>query len=234
MGVQPRARAALAAAIIAVATLAHAGLPERLGDVPGAAGARQSSPASTGESFDERYRRGQQANAAIKTLTAQFTEVTTSSLLTRDLVSHGTMAVQRPSRVILRYTDPERRIVLIDGNRMTMTWPSRNITQVSDIRRAQERVQRYFVEGSAAELRREFDIEPRPASERPGTDEVTLRPRRRQIRETLSRLDVWVDPSTSLPTAMRMFFANGDVKTMTFENVATNPVLDAKAFSVEP
>jgi outer membrane lipoprotein-sorting protein len=215
MDVQPRALAALAAAIITAATLVG-----------------QSPPASTRDSFDDRYRRGQQANAAIKTLTAQFTEVTTSSLLTRDLVSHGTMAVERPSRVILRYTDPERRIVLIDGNRLTMTWPSRNLTRVSDVRRAQERVQRYFVEGNAAELRREFDIELHAASERPGTDEVSLRPRRRQIRETLSRLDVWVDPSTTLPTALRMVFANGDVKTMTFEKVATNPVLDPNAFSV--
>jgi outer membrane lipoprotein-sorting protein len=217
MNVQYRAPVAIALMIVAAVTLGIAA---------------QTSPAAARDSFDERYRRGQQANADIKTLTAEFTEVTTSSLLTRPLVSRGTIAVQRPSRVILRYTDPERRIVLIDGNRMTMTWPSRNLRQVSDIRRTQERVQRYFVNGSAAELRREFDVELAATSERPGTDEVTLRPRRRQIAETLSRLDLWVDPSTSLLTAMRMAFVNGDTKTMTLANVATNPVLEPGAFSV--
>jgi outer membrane lipoprotein-sorting protein len=214
---QYRALAAIVLTIVAAVTLGTAA---------------QTPAAPSRESFDDRYRRGQQANAGLKTLTADFTEVTTSSLLTRPLVSRGTIAVQRPSRVILRYTDPEPRVVLIDGNRMTMTWPSRNIRQVSDIGRTQERVQRYFVNGSAAELRREFDVELAATSERPGTDEVTLRPRRRQIRETLSRLDLWVDPSTSLLTAMRMAFANGDTKTMTLANVATNPTLESGAFSV--
>jgi len=189
--------------------------------------------AAAQESFDDLYRRGQQANAGIKTMTAQFTETTTSSLLARPLVSRGTLAVQRPSRVILRYADPEPRVVLIDGNKLTLAWPSRQLRQESDIRRAQERIQRYFVNGSAADLRGEFDIEQRQASERPGLLELRLRPKRRQIRDTLTLLDVWVNPETSLLSAMRMTFANGDTKTMTFEQVVANPPLAADAFTVE-
>ena len=68
-------------------------------------------------------------------------------------------------------------------------------------------------------------------SARPGTDEVRLRPRRRQIRETLSTLDLWVDPKTALLVAMRMTFANGDTKTMTFEDLTVNPPLPAGTFS---
>ncbi len=184
-------------------------------------------------SFDESYRRAQQANAALKTLTGRFTETTTSALLTRPLMAHGTLAVQRPSRVILRYTDPEPRVVLIDGDRMTLVWPSRQLRQESDIRRAQSRVQRYFVGGSAEELRREFDIEQRAVSERPGTTEVRLRPKRKQIREALTILDLWVNPSTALLAAMRMTFANGDTKTMVFADVVANTPLEADAFTVE-
>ena len=66
----------------------------------------------------------QQVNADLKTLTAHFTETTTSSLLTRPLVSRGTLAVERPSRVVLRYDEPEARVVLIDGDTMTMSWPA--------------------------------------------------------------------------------------------------------------
>jgi outer membrane lipoprotein-sorting protein len=148
-------------------------------------------------------------------------------------VSRGTLTVQRPSRVILRYSDPEPRVVLIDGDRMTTTWPSRQLHQHTDIARAQKRVQRYFVQGSAEELRREFDIELPSTSERPGTQEVRLRPKRKQIRETLRMLDLWIDPTTSLLSAMRMTFANGDTKTMTLARVVTNPALGPDAFSVE-
>lgn len=215
MSVQRRARSLISTALVSASLISA------------------STALALQESFDDLYRRGQQANASLRTMTADFTESTTSSLLTRPLVSRGTLAVQRPSRVILRYRDPEPRVVLIDGPKMTLTWPSRQIRQESDIRRAQERVQRYFVNGSPAELRREFDVEPRATSERPGTYEVTLRPKRKQIRETLTRLDLWVDPASSLLQAMRMSFANGDTKTMTFENVVANPTLGQETFSVE-
>src|SRR5206468_6860017 len=79
--------------------------------------ARQSPrSASATESFDQLYERGQRVNASIRTLTAQFTEATTSSLLVRPLITKGTLAVERPSRVVLHYTEPESRGVLIDTN----------------------------------------------------------------------------------------------------------------------
>jgi outer membrane lipoprotein-sorting protein len=197
-----------------------------------AASAPQPAPhqsASGQEAFDDLYQRGQRANAAIKTLTAHFTETTSSSLLTRPLVAHGTLAVERPSRVVLHYTDPELRAVLIDADRMTMSWPGRHIEQVTDIGAAQGRVQKYFVNGSAADLRRQFDIQTHDA---PGKVQVTMVPKRKQIRETLTRLDLWVDRSSLLLTAMQMTFANGDTKLMTFENVVPNAAIGPGTFAL--
>jgi len=197
---------------------------------------RQETPrpdAPRRESFDDLYLRGQRANAAIKTLTAQFTEVTSSSLLTRQLVSHGRLAVERPGRVVLRYTQPEGRLVLIDGNRMTLSWPSHNVRQSTDIGTAQGRVQKYFVNGTAAELRRQFDIEEHDRTDRPGTYHVTMVPKRKQIRESLTRLDLWVMRSTLLLDAMRMTFANGDTKKMSYEEVVPNAALEPGTFSLD-
>ena len=104
----------------------------------------------------------------MKTLTAPFIETTTSSLLTRPLVARGTLAVERPSRVVLRYTEPDERVVLIDGDTMTMSWPSRNVRQSTDIGAAQKRIQKYFVDSSPDELRGHFTIAAREADDRPG------------------------------------------------------------------
>jgi len=183
------------------------------------------------ESFDELYRRGQQANAGMKTLTARFTETTTSPLLTRPLVARGTLSVERPSRVVMRYDDPEPRVVLIDGDRMILSWPGRNMRQVTNIARAQGRVQKYFVNSTATELRKEFDIQPRETSERPGLYEVSMVPERKQIKETLTRLDLWVDPAASVLTAMPMTFAGGDTKLMEFTDIVSNPALAANTFA---
>jgi outer membrane lipoprotein carrier protein len=186
------------------------------------------------DGFDDIYARGQQVNGAMKTLTARFTETTTSTLLTRPITARGRLWVERPSRVILRYTDPDTRIVLMDGKRMTVAWPSRNINQTIDITAAQDRVQKYFVNGTAADLRRQFEIETRDEGDgRRGAYYVSMVPKRKQVRETLARLELRVDRTSMLPDAMKMTFANGDLKTMTFEDVVANAPLDAGTFSLD-
>ena len=56
--------------------------------------------------FDEIYARGRGIETSLKTVTARFTETTTSSLLSRPLVAQGTLAVERPSKIVLRYSEP--------------------------------------------------------------------------------------------------------------------------------
>ena len=190
---------------------------------------------TAGPSFDELYSRGQKLNAGIQTLTARFTETTSSSLLERPLVSRGMLYVQRTGpapRVALHYTDPDVRTVLIDGNRMTTSWPSRNIRTNHNIRRAQSEVKKHFTSNDAGDLRKLFQITLRPVSARPGTHEVLLVPTEKRISETLTRLELWADEATGLLKAMRMTFRNGDLKLMEFEDVSPNAAIDPVVFSV--
>ena len=196
--------------------------------------ARQAPVASkaASASFDELYRRGQEANKGIRTITATFVETTTNALLDRPIVERGRLYVERPSRVALHYTDPPDRRTIIDGKWLTTLWPSRNVRTRMDVGAAQGRVQRYFVGGDAGELRRIFDIELREPSARAGTHEVLMLPKRRQIREGLSRLELWVDEGSGLLRAMRMTFPNGDAKLMEFEGVTPNAPIDPAVFVV--
>ena len=65
--------------------------------------------------------------------------------------------MERPGRVALHYTEPDEHTVIIDGDRMTVAWPSRGILQTKDIGASQRRVQKYFVDSSPDELRSHFD-----------------------------------------------------------------------------
>jgi outer membrane lipoprotein-sorting protein len=194
---------------------------------------KPAAPKAAGSpSFDELYSRGRKANAGLTTLTARFTETTTrTSLLTRPIVERGMLYVQRPSRrVALHYSDPPDKVVIIDGDRMIQLVPPLK-TMTRDIGATQRRVQRYFDDGDAAELRKVFDIELRDASRRPGTREVAMVPKRKQIQEALSALDLWIDESTALLSAMRMTFSNGDTKLMEFTEVTPNSAIDASVFT---
>jgi len=186
--------------------------------------------ASHGDLFDELFAQGQAKNGNLKTLTASFVETTTSTLLTKPLVSSGTLAVERPSRIVMRYAKPDDRVVLIDGDTLTMFWPSKNVRQSKDIGAAQKRIQKYFVDSNPNELRSHFTITAREATDRPGTYDVEMIPKRKQIQEGLSKLELWVDRSTQLMTAMRMTFPNGDTKLLTFADVKANVPIDPALF----
>jgi len=186
--------------------------------------------ASHRDLFDELFAQGQAKNGNLKTLTASFVETTTSTLLTKPLVSSGTLAVERPSRIVMRYAKPDDRVVLIDGDTLTMFWPSKNVRQSKDIGAAQKRIQKYFVDSNPNELRSHFTITAREATDRPGTYDVEMIPKRKQIQEGLSKLELWVDRSTQLMTAMRMTFPNGDTKLLTFTDVKANAPIDPALF----
>jgi outer membrane lipoprotein-sorting protein len=199
-----------------------------------AASALGTAAPTRADLFDELFKQGQAKNGAMKTLTASFVETTSSTLLTKPLVSSGTLAVVRPSRIVLRYTQPDERVVLIDGDMMTMSWPSRHLRESKDIGASQKRIQKYFADSSPDELRSHFTIAAREAEDRPGTYLVTMVPKRKQILEGLSRLDLWVDRTTELLVAMKMSFPSGDTKLMTFTDVKPNAPIDPSVFSVGP
>lgn len=199
-----------------------------------AASALGTAAPTRADLFDELFKQGQAKNGAMKTLTASFVETTSSTLLTKPLVSSGTLAVVRPSRIVLRYTQPDERVVLIDGDMMTMSWPSRHLRESRDIGASQKRIQKYFADSSPDELRSHFTIAAREAEDRPGTYLVTMVPKRKQILEGLSRLDLWVDRTTELLVAMKMSFPSGDTKLMTFTDVKPNALIDPSVFSVGP
>lgn len=198
----------------------------------GAALAASLAAAPPRDLFDDIYARSRGIEASLKTVTARFTETTTSSLLSKPVVSRGTLAVVRPDRIVLRYADPEPHVVLIDGAQMTFSWPSRSIAQRSDIGAARKRVDKYFVDKNPDELRRAFTIATVTASDPPNTWHITMQPTRSQIRQGLSRLHLWIDRTSMLLTAMKMEFPNGDSKLMSFEDVQVNGTVDPKLFSI--
>jgi outer membrane lipoprotein-sorting protein len=181
--------------------------------------------------FDEIYARGRGIETSLKTVSARFTETTTSSLLSRPLVAHGALAVERPSKIVLRYSDPESRTVLIDRNTLTLVWPSHAVRQQTDIGAAQGRIEKYFLDKTPGELRRNFSITATEADDRAGTWRVTMVPTRKQIQQGLTRLELWIDRTSMLLAAMRMTFPNADTKLMVFENVVVNGPIDPKVFS---
>lgn len=180
--------------------------------------------------FDEIYARGRPLETTLKTLTARFTETSQSPLLARPLVAGGTIAVIRPSRVAMHYTVPDSRTVIIDGGKLRLVWPSHAIDRTTPIGAMEKRIQQYFVDTSPKQLRSHFDIDARVASDRPNAWLLTMKPRRKPIREGLSALELWIQQDRVILSAMRMIFPSGDSKLLEFADVRLNPPIDDAVF----
>jgi outer membrane lipoprotein-sorting protein len=187
------------------------------------AGIASMSSAGQKDLFDEIYARGKPIEENLKTLTAEFKETSTSPLLNEPIVVSGTLTVERPSKVVLSYTVPDNRLVTIDENTMHVSWPSRAIDRKTSIGAARRRIQQYFVDKSPSQLRSHFDIVATTDSDRVGTWLVTMTPKRKQIREGITKLELWIDQQTVVLAAMKMTFPAGDTKLMEFSNVKINP-----------
>ena len=61
------------------------------------------------------YQRGIIKQRAMHSLQARITETTTSSLLVKPLVAHGTIAATMPANVVMTYTDPESKTITTVG-----------------------------------------------------------------------------------------------------------------------
>lgn len=183
--------------------------------------------------FDEIYQRSQPMMASLKTIRAKFTETTTSSLLAQPLIAEGTLVAVRPVDLFITYTKPDRKIVRMDAKKLLFVWPERHIRQESDIEQAQKRVQHYFVDKSPDELRKHFTIRASEDAQKPGQYLVDLVPTRKQIKEGVSRIELWIDKSSMMLSSMRMTFPNSDTKTMVLHDVEMNAPVDLAALERE-
>jgi outer membrane lipoprotein-sorting protein len=170
----------------------------------------------------------------IQSVRARFTETTTSSLLTKPIVAHGTVVAAPPGRVLMTYTDPESKIIAVDGKTLTVAWPDRKERERLDISQTQKRVDQYFTRASIDDLRSMFAISAEPDAALKGVDHVRMRPTRKQIKQGLEQLDLWIERDAGMLVRMTMVFAGGDEKTISLEDVVLNPPVTDETFRIKP
>ncbi|HEV2986482.1 MAG TPA: outer membrane lipoprotein carrier protein LolA, partial [Vicinamibacterales bacterium] len=186
------------------------------------------------ELFDQLFARTMEKRQSIHSIRARFTETTTSNLLEKPLVSHGTVIATPPSRVLMTYTDPERRTIAIDSKSLVVVWPDRGERENIDISQTQKRIDQYFTQATIGQLRSMFEITAQPDSMMRDTVRVDMRPKRKQIKEGLERLEIWIDRESLLLVQLQMTFPGGDKKTIRLDDVAVNVPVSAETFRIRP
>ncbi len=206
-------------------------------------GALAGASAAPRDPFDELHARIAAAEATRQTIRARFTETTTSSLLARPMVAHGTLVGEKsapgvligakPTRMLITYTSPDRKTVFFDSNRLVILRGDRSEPERIDISEIMKTVNKYFTNASPDQLRRAFTIRAFVDPDMPGLSQIDLLPRRKQIKQGLERLQIWVTSDTCMLAQMKMSFPGGDSDVLTLEDVQLNVPVPPHTFDVD-
>jgi outer membrane lipoprotein-sorting protein len=183
--------------------------------------------------FDEVYARTHAAEAKRQTVRARFTQTTTSSLLVKPIVAKGTLIGAKPARLSMTYTSPERKTILLDGNRLVVIRPDQGASEQVDVTETLKKVNHYFVNADPGQLRQSFTIRTLVDPETPSWYQLDLVPRRKQIKQGLERLQIWINRDTLFLAQIKMTFPGGDSDTVRIEDPELNVPLGAHAFDTD-
>jgi len=180
--------------------------------------------------LDDLLARGRTAQASVTSLSASFTETTVSSLLRDPIVAKGTLVAAKPVRVILRYADG--KTMLVDATRLVVDWPAHHQHEELNIVETQKRVQQYFVDASSQELRKSFDIVLSTDRDLHDAHRLDMTPKRKQIKEGMQRLRLWIQPATLTLIKMRIDYPGGDSRTLELQDIRLNVPIDDRTFVI--
>jgi len=190
--------------------------------------------ASAGE-LEDVLARFDSVQESIHTLSAEFTETTTSQLLLDPIRAEGRFYLTKPDSLRWEYTAPEEMKFVIFEDQYTGYFPEQKRAEHRSVQRWSEQIFRFFGVGQgSAELMKFYNISLAPSgSSGDGTILLELTPKKRRVRKRVPEVQFWLDAETFLPKRIEYHNKSGNSRTIEFHSVSLNPDLSASLYRVD-
>jgi outer membrane lipoprotein-sorting protein len=189
--------------------------------------------AARADQLEDVLSRFDRVQESIHTLSAEFTETTTSDLLLDPISARGRFYLTKPDALRWEYSSPEEMRFVIAEDEYTGYFPERKRAERRSVQRWSEQIFRFFGVGQgSAELAKFYDIKLAP-QQSGGTYLLLLEPAKRRVRKRIPEVKFWLDAETYLPTRIEYRSKNGNTRTIEFHEITLNPDLAASLYEVE-
>lgn len=165
-------------------------------------------------------------------MTCCFVQTKHLSLLADEMVSRGTMSFKRPGLMRWEYTSPYSYRFVFDGDRVFVGNDYRSNVMDAKSNRMFGQIARIMIStvtGQLADAKSDFDISVGGTDESPT---LTLTPRKREIKQLLSSVDLVLDTSANMVKEIKLREKNGDVTDIVLSDIVLNKPLDASLFVI--
>lgn len=199
------------------------------------AGDRAHKPAPVDPALREVLDRFDRVQDSIRTLSAEFTWTTDSTLLKTPMVSEGNFYLTKPRAIRWDFTSPEPMEFVIAHDQYIGYFPKRKKAEKRNFKRWSERVFRYFGLGQGSEeLSRVYTISLGDPGDLAGkADLLVLVPKKHRARKKIKDLRIWVGKDSCLPVKVVSTDPSGGRRIIEFRNTLVNPELAGSLYEVK-
>lgn len=173
------------------------------------------------------------AAAEVQTLQCDFVQTKTLSIMNDRLVSRGTMAFGRPSRLRWQYVSPyDYTFVITDDRVLIAKGSQRNSIDLRSSQAFQEiaKLIAGSVTGRCLSQSRDFDVTILADTR---TYVARLKPRDRRLKKMFSTIRLTFDRQSKTMSRVELDEPGGDTTVIEMQNVRQNQRLSAKTFSLD-
>lgn len=191
-----------------------------------------SLPAAT-DSLENVLERMDRAAASFKALSADVKSVQHTAVINEDNTDIGRMLLKRSKhdmRMLIELTQPDVKSIDIQGHKVEIYYPKRNVVEEYDIGERRELVNQFLLIGfgtSGKELSSAYNISVLGSDTVAGqtATHLELVPKSPEVLKNLKKLELWIPDSEGYPIQQKFYLAAGDYKLVTYTNVKVNPPL---------
>lgn len=173
------------------------------------------------------------AKAGVETLSGEFTQKNRVKLFKQELTSKGRLYFKKPRQIRWEYTSPDASVMILDGNKATLTTPGAapqvfDLDKDATMRAIFDQLLTWLGPGSLAAARDDYELATAGTAAAPA---LTLTPKLASpVGKAFARIELRLDAKTWLMKSILLVEKNGDEKEIDFSKLARNVKLPADAF----
>lgn len=171
--------------------------------------------------------------AAMKSMSCQFTQTKTVSLLKNTMVSKGTMQYQQPDKLRWAYTSPYKYLFIFNGTKVYVANKSKKDvidTQTNKMFKEIARIMMSTVTGKALSNAADFDV---VVNDNKTTYNVMLTPKKKELKQMFQKVELIFSKSNSMISEINIFEKkNNDKTNIKFSNISINSKINESSFAI--
>lgn len=172
------------------------------------------------------------AASAMRTMQCDFVQTKYLSLLSDKMVSEGRMSYQRPDKLRWEYVKPYSYLSVFNGTKVYVGNEQRRDvidTNSNKIFKEVARIMMNTVTGKALSSPADFTT---TVSETPSAWEVTLVPRKKELRGMFTKIELTFDRSKRMISEIKLYEKNGDHTDISLRNIIVDKAVDESLFTI--